>query len=81
VARPDIVVLAPLPPVATEPGYLVRIHEPVGGKPLITTLPIGRAQVGAVIVPTKGGVGVTGCTRIVASDDGIEVQPPALVTV
>lgn len=38
-------------------------------------------QVGGVIVPTTGGVGVGGCAGITTPADGFEVQPSAFVTV
>ena len=33
---------------------------PDAGKPLRTTLPVDKEQVGCVMVPTEGGVGVVG---------------------
>ena len=41
-------------------GDRVKVHVPVAGKPLRITLPVAKAQVGCVIVPTKGAVGVAG---------------------
>jgi hypothetical protein len=38
-------------------------------------------QSGCVIVPRTGAVGVSGCTLIIKSDDGIDVHPAELVTV
>jgi len=55
VARPDIVVLAVFPAMA--PGLMVQFPA---GKPLNTTLPVAIAQVGCVIMPTIGAVGVKG---------------------
>src|SRR5665811_1803553 len=49
-----IVLMVPLPVVVNEPGNIVIIHEPVEGNPLNTTLPVGSATVGWVIVPTSG---------------------------
>ena len=46
-ASPVIVVLVPDPVIA--PGLMV--HVPVAGNPFKTTLPVGTAQVGCVIVP------------------------------
>jgi len=54
-ARPDIVVLKPVPAIA--PGLMVQFPA---GKPLNTTLPVATAQVGWVMVPTIGADGVAG---------------------
>ncbi len=63
------------------PGDLVNVHVPVEGNPFSTTLPVATAQVGWVIVPTVGAVGVTGWVFITTLADDDEVQPDALVTV
>ena len=55
VARPDIVLLAVFPAIA--PGLIVQFPA---GKPLKTTLPVATVQVGCVIAPTIGVVGVAG---------------------
>ena len=55
VGKPEIVVVAPVP--ETAPGLIV--HVPAG-KPLSTTLPVDKAQVGCVINPITGAVGVEG---------------------
>jgi hypothetical protein len=55
-ASPATVVLTPVPVLVVAPGYCVSVHCPVSGRPLSTTLPVGTAQVGWVIVPTRGGV-------------------------
>jgi hypothetical protein len=54
--RPVIVVLVPVP--VTPPGLIVQV--PVAGNPLKFTLPVATAQVGWVIAPAKGAVGVAG---------------------
>lgn len=54
-AKPDKVVLAPVPAIA--PG--LRVQLPVG-KPFNTTLPVAIEQVGCVIAPAVGADGVTG---------------------
>jgi len=54
-ARPDIVVLKPVPAIA--PGLMVQLPA---GRPLNTTLPVATAQVGWVMVPTIGADGVAG---------------------
>ena len=73
-ARPDIVVLKPVPAIA--PGLMVQFPD---GKPLNITLPVATVQVGCVIAPTIGAVGVTAVITTLA--DAGEVQPAALVTV
>ena len=55
VVRPEIVVLVPVPEI--DPGLMVQFPA---GKPLNITLPVGRAHVGCVIVPTVGAAGVAG---------------------
>lgn len=52
--RPEIVVLSPVPAIA--PGLIVQFPD---GNPLKITLPVATAQVGCVIAPTMGAVGVT----------------------
>ena len=52
--------LVPVPEVVVPPGVLVRVHVPVEGKPLNGTLPVAKAHVGCVTVPTMGADGVTG---------------------
>jgi hypothetical protein len=44
--RFEIVAVVPLPDVGTFPGFLVKVHVPVDGKSLNTTLPVANAQVG-----------------------------------
>jgi len=62
---PDMVPLVPVPVVIIPPGVLVKVHVPVAGNPLRTTLPVATAQVGCIIVPTVGAVG--------------GVQPPVVI--
>ena len=45
-AKPDIVVLIPVPVVTTAPGFRVKVQVPLAGNPLIITLPVATAQVG-----------------------------------
>jgi len=54
-AKPDTVVLLPVPVIA--PGFNVQFPD---GNPLNTTEPVEVEQVGCVIVPTVGAVGVEG---------------------
>jgi hypothetical protein len=77
---PDIVVLAPVP-VVVPAGVLVNVHVPVAGNPFKTTLPVAMVQVGWVIVPTTGAVGVDGCVLMTTLPDATEVHPDSKVTV
>lgn len=70
-----------MPVVVVPPGVRTRFHVPVAGNPLNATLPVDNAQVGCVIVPTRGADGVTGCALITISADDAEMHPAALVTV
>ena len=45
-AMPDTVVVVPDPEAVIPAGVLAMVHVPVAGKPLMTTLPVARAQVG-----------------------------------
>ena len=72
-----MLVLVPVP--ETFPGFIV--HVPVAGNPLNTTLPVETKQVGCVIVPTVGAVGVAGWTLITTLAEACEIHPEALVTV
>ena len=74
-------VLVPVPVVVVPPGVRVNVHVPLEGKPLSTTLPVARAQVGWVMVPATGADGVTGCVLITTFDDEVDIQPSAFVTV
>lgn len=75
------VILVPVPLDVTVPGYRVSIHTFVGSKPFSTTLPVDNAQVGAVIVPTRGDAGIIGWADIKMLADGGEIHPTELVTV
>ena len=77
----DMVVLVPDPVVVMIPGKRVRVQVPDEGKPNNVTLPVAKVQVGAVIGPTDGGVGVDGCAFITISSDGGDIQPVELATV
>ena len=80
-AKPEIVELTPVPDVVTPPGLRVNVQVPVAGKPFKTTLPVARAQVGCVVVPTEGAVGVAGCALITTLVEGGDVTEVELVTV
>ncbi|MCX6223866.1 MAG: hypothetical protein NTV01_03825, partial [Bacteroidia bacterium] len=80
-AKPEIVVVVPVPVEVVPPGVLVNVQVPLPGKPDKSTLPVARAQVGCVMVPTAGAVGVTGCVLITTFPEDTEVQTAALVTV
>jgi hypothetical protein len=80
-ARPDIVVLVPVPVVWVPPGCIVSVHVPVEGRLLKTTLPVATSHVGCVIVPSTGAAGVSGGEFITMPAVGSEVHPSAFVTV
>jgi hypothetical protein len=71
------VVFVPVP--ERFPGF--KIHVPAAGNPLKTIIPVETEQVGCVIVPTIGAVGVAGWVLITTLADDDELQPEALVTV
>jgi len=57
-ASPEMVVLDPEPVVVCPPGERVIVQSPDGGRLFRTTLPVGRAHVGWVIVPGTGATGL-----------------------
>lgn len=57
VARPLIVTEEVLPVVVAPPGERVNVHEP-DGKSFNITEPVATVQVGCVITPIVGAVGV-----------------------
>jgi hypothetical protein len=75
-----MVVLVPVPVVVVPPGVRVKVQPPVAGKPFKITLPVATEQVGCVIVPTVGAVGVEGWVLIITLAEDGEIQPEALVT-
>ncbi len=58
VGIPLMVVLAAVPVVVTPPGFLLTVQVPLVGRVHRTTLPVARVQVGWVMVPTIGAVGL-----------------------
>ena len=42
------------------PGVRVSVHVPLAGKPFKTALPVADPQIGCVIVPNVGAVGMAG---------------------
>jgi len=78
---PVTVVEVPDPLVAVPPGDLVTVHDPEEGSPFRTTLPVGTVQVGCVIVPKVGAVGVDGCAFITIFPVAGETHPAAFETV
>ena len=76
-----MVELVPEPVVVVPPGDLVNVQVPVAGNPDKTTLPVATAQVGWVIVPTVGAVGVETWVLMTTLADAGEIHSEALVTV
>ena len=72
-------IILPLIVLVTVPDWF-NIQFPAGN-PLISTEPVAKIQVGAVIVPMTREVGVTGCILMVALAEAADVQPEALLTV
>lgn len=62
------------------PLFWVIVQFPLVGRPLSTTDPVDTDEVGCVIVPIVGAVGVGGCALMVILVDRGEVQVAALVT-
>lgn len=81
VDSPDIEPVVPVPVVVNPPGLTVIVQVPDEGKPLKSTVPVEIKQVGCVIVPTIGAVGVVGAVFITAFVEAPEVHPEAFVTV
>jgi hypothetical protein len=80
-ARAETVVLVPVPVEVIPPGLRVIVHVPDEGKPPNVTLPVATEQVGCVIVPTVGVVGVAGCGLMTTFPDSAEVHPEVPATV
>lgn len=76
-----MVAVVPVPGVVIPPGLRVTVQVPLDGSPLSATLPVETAQVGCVMVPITGAVGVAGCAFITTLPVEGEIQPEALVTV
>jgi hypothetical protein len=72
---------APVADIFTPAGLLMSVHWPCDGKPVIVTLPVGFAHVGAVTFPGTGDPGSGGCEFITTFLEGDDVQPMALATV
>lgn len=76
VASPEIVVPEPVPVI--DPGLIVQLPA---GRPVNSTLPVARAHVGWVIVPTIGASGVPDAAFMTTLDEAAETHPAAFVTV
>ena len=53
-------VSVPVPEIVAPPGLAVTVQLPLAGSPLRFTLPVDTLQVGWVMNPTIGAVGVSG---------------------
>lgn len=80
-ASPINIPVNPVPVIVAPPGEAVTVHEPLAGKPLSATSPVATAQVGCVIAPITGAVGVEGAGAITTLAQATETQPAAFVTV
>ena len=78
--NPEKVPVVPDPVAVTPPGEAVTVQDPAG-KSLKAKLPVAVEQVGWVMVPMVGALGMLGAEFIVALSDAAEVQPDELVTV
>lgn len=63
-------------PVIVLPFDAVTVQVPVLGNPLSATEPVGVEQVGCVMAPRTGAVGVVGAASITAFNDAVDVQVP-----
>ena len=69
--------MVPVP--AIEPGF--KVHVPVAGRPVNTTLPVGSAhEEGCFIVLVIGAKGASGAAIITTLEDSNEIHPASLVT-
>ena len=73
--------LTPIPILVTAPGVRVNVQVPVAGKSLKTTLAVAKLQLGWVIIPMVGAVGVAGCVLISTLVVAMEEHPDELATV
>ena len=73
-------VVTPVPVEVAPLGFCVKVHVPLDGKPFKVTLPVETLQVGCVIVPTEGAVGVLGAALIMTFAEVEEVHPAAFIT-
>jgi hypothetical protein len=75
-----MVVLVVLPVVVTLSGVRVIVQLPPGN-PFNTTLPVGVVQVGCVIVPTIGAVGLATTVKLLLDVQPLDVSVKLKVTV
>ena len=74
-ANPVIVLVVPVPVEVNPTGFCVSVHVPVAGKLFNITLPVARAQVGWVIVPTAGVVGTAETIAVTSSRVVLSHEP------
>lgn len=80
-ASPVIVVLVPEPVVVCPPGERVMVQSPDPGRLFRTTLPVGKAQVGWVIVPGTGATGFAFTVSEYVAVAGAHGEPRGLFVV
>lgn len=76
--RPEKLAVVPVELIVWPPGAAVTVQVPVAGSPLNATVPVEIRQVGCVIAPKIGEVGVY--KLIAALLDKTEVHPAEFVT-
>ena len=64
----------PVPVIVVDPTDSVTVQVPAAGNPLRSMLPVATPQVGCMMTPTTGAVGVTGAAFITATPEATEVH-------
>jgi len=80
-ARLETVVETPVPLVKTAPGFRVKVHVPVTGKPLSTTLPVETEHVRFVINPIVGADGIALTVNVYVAAAATQAPPTGLFVV
>ena len=63
--KPLNVSVVPVPVIVEPPGVAVTVQVPDAGSPLKATLPVAVVQVGWVMAPTIGAVGISFTVTVV----------------
>jgi len=75
VPRPETVVPVPVPLEITLSGLRVKIHVPVDGNPVRTTLPVATVHVGWVLEPTAGAAGTALTVKVYVAVAAVQGVP------